>query len=85
MELEPLIIEGELPELRFFEDLSQDEKIERLAVELQTAYARINDLRVALIGLLSRQGVVPSYAIAIFDQPYNDNELNWKSQPNPHG
>jgi len=85
LELEPLYIEGEAPPLRHFEDLSPEEKIARLATELQRAYSLINDLRSALIGLLSRQGVVPSYAIAIFDQPYNENELNWKSQPNPHG
>ena len=83
MELEPLIIEGEVPELKFFEDLTTEEKVERLAVELQRAYARISELRIALIGLLSRQGVVPSYAVAIFDKPYDPNVLNWKVPPNP--
>lgn len=85
LELEPLYIEGEAPPLRHFEDLSPEEKITRMATELQRAYSLINDLRSALIGLLSRQGVVPSYAVAIFDKPYDPNVLNWKCQPNPNG
>ena len=83
LELEPLYIEGEAPPLRHFEDLSPEEKITRLATELQRAYSLINDLRSALIGLLSRQGVVPSYAVAIFDKPYDPNVLNWKVPPTP--
>ena len=83
MELEPLIIEGEEPKLRYFEDLTNEEKIERLATELQIAHALIHDLRAALIGLLSRQGVVPSYAIKVFDNVYNENVLNWKVPATP--
>ncbi len=83
LELEPLYIEGDDQAIRPFEDLTEKEKIERLAIELQRVHALINDLRTALIGLLSRQGVVPSYAIAIFDKPYDPNVLHWKTPPTP--